>query len=215
MGKRAGAVVLALVALGAAGGYAFGTLRGQETVTFTDATPIVAVSPSHPVDPVEVLPDPDFPVLRPGLDVEPARVGTGPFDLSLPVPEEWAQSSPTAGEWRWYPPPGQVLNTHFLRVRLISNQHQPIAGDVDARLAALRAADEVRDFTLVSRTAHGFVAEYVNDGYRRIAMESYVAAGGSDTAFAWIALVGRESDREGMADLFDRVVAGVRAPAGS
>ncbi|MDP3894824.1 hypothetical protein, partial [Nocardioides sp.] len=50
MGRRAGGVVLALVALGAAGGYAFGTLRGQETVTFTDATPIVAVSPSHPVD---------------------------------------------------------------------------------------------------------------------------------------------------------------------
>ncbi|MFC5731372.1 MULTISPECIES: hypothetical protein [Nocardioides] len=206
---RAG-LVLALVLTGAAGGYFLAEHDDEKRSSFSDPEPVAAVSPSYPVNPVVVLPDPDKPALRAGLRLHRVRVGTAPFHLGLPVPRGWERSVPAAGEWRWYPPPGLVLNTYFLRVRLIGNQYQPVEQAITSRLDALRTADDVEDFRVLSLTADGFVAEYVSAGYRRVTMEKYVVRNGADAAYAWIALVGRRQDRPGMTDLFDRVVAGAR-----
>jgi hypothetical protein len=40
-------------------------------------------------------------------------------------------------------------------------------------------------------------------------MEQYVAKPGQDTAFAYVAVIGREQDRDGLADLLDRLVSGL------
>lgn len=202
--------MLALVLTGAAGGYFLAERDDEERSSFSRPEPVAAVSPSYPVNPVVVLPDPDKPALQAGLPLHRVQVGTAPFDLSLPVPRGWERSVPAAGEWRWYPPPGLVLNTYFLRVRLIGNQYQPVEQAITSRLDALRTADDVEDLRVLSRTADGFVAEYVSAGYRRVTMEKYFAQDGSDAAYAWVALVGRRRDRPGMTDLFDRVVAGAR-----
>ncbi len=204
-------LVLALVLAGAAGGYLVAKDEDAGIVSFAGPGPVAAVSPSYPVIPVVVLPDPDLPALRAGLPLHRVGVGTAPFDLSVPVPRGWEQSIPSAGEWRWYPPPRAVLNTYFLRVRLIGNQYQSVDRAVAARLDALRSADDVEELEVLSSAGDGFVAEYVSKGYRRVTMETYVAQPGTDVAYALIALIGRREDRAGMTDLFDRVVAGSRA----
>lgn len=204
-------LTLALALLGLAAGYAAGTLSRDAPTAFAVITPVPAQDPSVPVIPVEVLPDPTTPPpLAPGIALRPRTVGTSPFDLTVPVPRGWVQTAPTSGEWRWYPPPGLTLNTYFLRVRQIGNSYQPITVARDERIADLEDADAVDDFHLEERTAGGFVATYVSDQHRRVAMEQFLGSGGSDTAYAWVALIGREADREGLADLFRRVVAGTR-----
>lgn len=206
---RAG-LLLALATVGGAGGYLVATVDDAATTSFSGPEPVAAVSPSYPVNPVVVLPDSDRPALQPGLPLRPVSVGAAPYDLTLPVPRGWDRSVPGAGEWRWYPPPGNVLNTYFLRVRLIGNQYQPVDRAVDSRLDALRSSDDVEGLEVLSRTETGFVAEYVSDGYRRVTMETYLAQDGSEAAYAWIALVGRRTDRSGMDDLFGRIVPAVR-----
>lgn len=208
-------LVLALVAAGGVGGYLLGATDDPGTSSYSGPEPVPAVSPSYPVNQVVVRPDPDNPPLQAGVDLHKVTVGTKPFDLTLRVPRGWVRSIPAAGEWRWYPPPGLVLNTYFLRVRLIGNQYQTVERAVAARIDALRSADDVDDFRLLSSSDSGFVADYVSDGYRRVTMEVYLAQEGQDQAYAWIALVGRRADRAGMADLFARVVAGAGADAGT
>lgn len=206
---RAG-LLLALAAVGGAGGILVAMVDDAGTTSFSGPEPVAAVSPSYPVNPVVVLPDSDRPALQPSLPLHPVSVGSAPYDLTLPVPKGWDRSVPSAGEWRWYPPPGNVVNTYFLRVRLIGNQYQPVDRAVDSRLDALRSSDDVAGLEVLSRTDTGFVAEYVSDGHRRVTMEAYLAQDGSDAAYAWIALVGRRSDRGGMNDLFGRIVPAVR-----
>lgn len=203
-------LVVALVAGGAAGGYLFRTGNDPDATAYDGPRPIAAVSPSVPVDELGLVEDPDFPPLLPGVGLRETVVGTEPFDLRLQVPASWLRTVPQAGEWRWYPPPGDVKNTYFLRVGLVGNQHQPIATMLAERIDALDGAEGVKDFVLESRSSMGFVANYVSEGHRRVAMEMYVAEPGSEVAFAWIALVGREVDREGMADLLARLVEAAR-----
>jgi len=198
-------LVAVLVAGAATGGYLIRTSNEPEVATYDGPSPIAAVSPSYPVEELELVEDPDFPALQPGVELHKIRVGDKPFDLQLQVPVDWARTIPSAGEWRWYPPPGDVLNTYFLRVRLVGNQYQPIATMLEARINALDGAESVKDFVVESRIANGFVANYVSEGHRRVAMEMYVAGPDSDVAFAWIALVGREVDRAGMTDLLGRI----------
>jgi hypothetical protein len=203
-------LVVALMALGAAGGYLLGSSSEPEPTAYDGPSPIAAESPSVPVDQLELEEDPDFPPLLPGIGLRETVVGAKPFDLRLQVPANWLRTVPQAGEWRWYPPPGDVLNTYFLRVGLVGNQHQPVATMLEERIDALDGAEGVKDFVLESRSSIGFVANYVSEGHRRVAMEMYVAQPGSDVAFAWIALVGREVDREGMADLLARLAEAAR-----
>ena len=198
-------LVAVLVAGAATGGYLLRPSEERQVSTYDGPSPVAAVSPSIPFEPPEVLPDSDFPALLPGVELHRTAVGDKPFDLRLQVPTGWPRTIPQAGEWRWYPPPGDVLNTYFLRVRLIANQYQPIPALLEARIDALDGAESVKDFVLESRTDASFVADYVSDDYRRVAMEMYLPQPGTDVAFAWIALVGREADRAGMVDLMDRI----------
>jgi hypothetical protein len=201
-------LTLALALLGAAAGYGVGLLARDEPATFAAGRPVPAVSPSYPVNPVLVLPDPKDPALASGLPLHRATVGTPPFALDLPVPKGWVRTTPSSGEWRWYLPPGMVPNTYFLRVRLIGNRYMSVTDALEERLTALQNAEDVSDFHLQTRTADGFTADYVSGDHRRVAMERFISADGSATAYASIAVIGREADREGLADLFAEVTAG-------
>lgn len=204
-------LTLALVALGALVGWGLGAVRDDEPATFATAAPVPAHDPSIPVIPVRILPDPTTPPpLATGLRLRPRTVGTPPFDLGVPVPKGWVQTNPTSGEWRWYPAAGLTVNTYFLRVRLVGNSYRPVSVARDQRIGDLEGAGGVDDFHLEQRTAGGFVANYVADQHRRLAMEEFIGRRGSDTAYAWIALIGREADRAGLADLLRRIVAGAR-----
>ena len=201
---------LALALVGAAAGYGVGVLRHEGPVTFAQAAPVPAASPSYPVVPATVLPDPDLPALQPGLPLHLVTVGTPPFNFRLPIPQGWIRTNPAAGEWHWHAPPDFVPNTYFVRVKLVGNLFQPISTALNARITALENAAEVHDLQFESRTSDGFVATYVSGGHRHVAMERFVADD-SGTTFASIGIIGREQDRQGLADLYDRIPAQAEA----
>jgi hypothetical protein len=200
-------VTLALALVGAAAGWAVGDATRDEPATFALPSPVAAVDPSWPAEPVPVLPDPQFPALGTDLRTHLETVGIPPFGLRLPIPDTWVRSNPTAGEWRWYPNPQTQKNVYFLRARLVGNRYQSIQAARDERLNALRDAADVADLDVELTTANGFRATYVSDGHRRVTMERFLGAA-DGTTYAWIALIGREVDRTGMDELFPRVTEG-------
>lgn len=203
-------LTLALVAAAAAAGYGVAALREESPITFA-AEPVPAASPSYPAIPVLVLPDPDRPALQTGVPLQEVAVGTAPYDFRLPIPIGWMRTNPASAEWHWSPPPGFQKNTYFIRVKLLGNQFLPVGAAADARLSALENADDVKDLHVETRDADTLVTNYVADQHRRISMESFVADS-SGNAYASIAVIGREADRDGLADLFARIAAGARVP---
>lgn len=211
---RVGLIAVTVAAL-AAGAAALGYALADEApaARTVDPRPVAAAGPAYPQDrEVVVKEDPDFPTLEPGLPAVRAMVGSPPFAVSLLVPRGWVRSDATAGETRFYPAPydDTIANTHFVRVRLVGNQYLSVGAQVENRIEALSSASGIADFTLESRSFDALVATYVSGGYRRVAMEQAVAPPGSTTAFAYIAVIGRERDRDGLADLLDRLVTGLR-----
>lgn len=206
------AVALVLVAaalVGAGLGYALGLERERAPEAFA-GTPVPASSPSYPVTPAEVEPDDPRPSLRPGLRTRAATVGAAPFEVRIPVPRGWFRSDSTAGEWRWYPypPTDENLNLYFVRVSQVGQNHRPVPVAVADRVEDLRSADEVDDFSLESQEGDRFVASYVAGKHRRVSYEGFLPRDGA--AYLRIAVIGREADREGLADLFDRLMSGTR-----
>lgn len=195
---------LALVLVGAAAGYGVGVLRREQPVTFAQATPVPASSPSYPVIPVVVLPDPDLPSLEPGLPLHQVTVGTPPFTFRLPIPKGWIRTNPTAGSWHWHAPPDFIQDTYFIRVTQLAVGSPTIDRSLNDRLAALDGAADVSDLHVESRSADSFVANYVSGGHRHVDMERFVADD-NGTTFASIGIIGREQDRRGMEDLFARI----------
>lgn len=203
-------VVVLLGAVGFAVGSGIGHAQRPATTAVDAVVPVPASSPAFPSDrEIEVLPDPEDPPLEPALPAHYERVGSAPYTLRLPIPDGWARTTSNLGEWKWAPP-RQSLNTYVLRVTYIGNRHLTIGGALSTRLEALDSAESTLDFQLESRTANTFVASYVSDNYRRLAMERFISVDGSDSAFATIAVIGRLTDRAGMLDLLERVTDGVQ-----
>ena len=159
-----------------------------------------------------MVPDSVFPALTPGLRTHPETVGVPPFALTVPIPQGWVRSNPAPGEWRWYPSDKFEFNTYFLRVRLVGNRYQPVPDALAERMNALRDAADVAELNVEETTANSFRATYVADEHRRVTMERFLP-GPTGNAFAWIALIGREFDRAGMADLFPTITNGSRRVA--
>lgn len=213
MGVRsvAGLAVLALLGLGL--GWGWGDMR-ESTPTAADLTPLPASGPAYPRDrPVVVEPDNDFPALARNLPLKRTRLGSGPFALSVGVPEGWQRSLKSFGEWGWYPPPGvpsstnpATYNTYFMRIRLVGNLHQSIDAAIDQRISNLRKATGVANFTLDYRSADTFQATYVSDRHLRVTIERFIDSDREPgVAYATIAVVGREVDRDGMTNLLENV----------
>ena len=198
---------LLLALLGAAAGYGLAGLL-RDAPAAIDAAPLAASSPSFPTDPtVEVSPDPGFPALEPPLRVKPERVGSKAFGVTVPAPDGWERTDTDLVESKWAPP-GAPLNTYLLRVKIVSGQRLTIDRALEQRRSALESV--VTQFDLEYQTSSTFVATYVHDHYRRLAMERFLSLDGSDNAFVTIAVIGRLSDRAGLNDLLERVSAGAR-----
>jgi hypothetical protein len=207
MKARAVTVAALLTVAGAAGGYLLGDSLDQAPERIPAAAPVAGESPSYPSDPeVVVLPDPVTPALEPALPLHEARMGSPAFGVTIPVPDGWARTDDDLVQAKWEPP-GAPLNTYLLRVKIVSGLHLTVGQALAQRLEALESV--VTDFDLETRTDDTFVASYVNDSYRRLAMERYLSLGTSG-AYVTIVVVGRLSDRVGMADLLERVTHGAR-----
>jgi len=201
------ASMVGLALLGVGIGYAVGHLRDDGPVLIESAAPVPAESPSYPVDPPLVIePDPDVAPLARDLKTHVERVGEEPFGMRLPVPDGWVRSNSKAGQWQWYVA-GHPDFTYVMRVVLVSG-FATIPSAIQSRIEALDEADETAEFDLETTTTDGFVATYVLGDHRRLTMERFLSLDDTDTLYATVAVIGRESDRAGLSDLIERVSAG-------
>lgn len=197
-----------LAIAGVAAGYGVSTLDTTAPLTISVAAPVPGESPSYPSEPeVTVLPDPDFPSLERNLAYRDVHLGTDEFPLDLRVPRGWVGTTPTPGEWRWFPPPGpdQTTNTYFIRIRTVSNRYLSVPAAMAERMDNLAGAEGVHDFHVESQSGDTFVATYVFEDHHRVNLERFITNGSSDVAYASIGVIGREQDRDGLTSLLESV----------
>lgn len=212
MTVRSVVIALALAVIGAGGGYAASALDGDEPRTISMAMPVPAASPSYPVNEYDVQPDLDDPALAPGLPLVDARFrASAGYALLASVPEGWRKGGD--GSMRTFAIAGANSNTYRLRIGIFTDR-QAVGVKRAARIGALESAEddgEMQNVVIEDEDDDRFVATYLQNGYRRVTMERFLDLGRT-SAYATVAVVGREADRAGMADLLERVSASLRVP---
>ena len=205
---RRGLTVLALLlALGAAAGFGASLAIAEHPPGGGAAAPVVAQSPSLPVDPVpELLPDSSAAALAPGIDLVRQSVGTGAFRMTLPVPRGWSFSVNSLNEWQWRPPEQPDFG-YVLRVEQVLSNRRSIDWTLDRRIDELDE-DEL-DLEVLDQTADTLHFSYVTSNHLRHGYLTWLDLTGSDNAQVEIAVTGRKVDDPGMGDLIARIAAGM------
>lgn len=208
LATRRGAALLALLlALGLVGGFGASWALGELPRGDGAPAPVVAASPSLPVDPVpDLLRDPDYPTLEPGTPLVPGRVGSGGFRMVLPVPQGWTFSENSLNEWQWRPP-DQPAFGYVLRVEQVLSNRRSIDWTVDRRIDELR--EDESNLEVITETGDSLHFSFVTSNHLRHGFLRWLDLTGSDNAQVEIAVTGREADVPGMRDLIARVAAGV------
>jgi hypothetical protein len=201
-----------MLAIGAAVGFGVSLVIAEHPPSSGAATPVVAQSPSLPVDPVpELLPDPTTAPLEPGLELVRQQVGSGDFRMSLPVPKGWDYFVNSLNEWQWRPP-DQPTFGYVLRVEQVLSNRRSIDWTLDRRIDELN--EDEGNVEILGQTADSLHFTYVTSNHLRHGYLTWLDLTGSDNAQVEIAVTGRAVDDAGMADLIARISAGTRLGAG-
>ncbi|GAA1776672.1 hypothetical protein GCM10009795_023440 [Nocardioides hankookensis] len=202
-------LALALALVGGAAGYALGQ-SAEDGPAGISAGPVPAVSPSYPVNEYVVVPDPGIAPLATDLPLHTAKFKTGDLRMTASAPVGWARETlQGADSWNFadrdVPQP-----TYLLRVGLIAGDRASLNAAREFRISKLEDAEsngDLEHLVVEERLDDGFTATYLSGGHLRVTMERFLAQPGSTQAYATIAVVGRDRDREGMADLLERAAA--------
>lgn len=207
---------LAAAVVCAAAGLGVGDAVGQPDPpdpAATEVAPVLAEQPAYPRDPeVVVREDRDYPTLERGLESRRATIGDPPFEVALRVPQGWVVSEPELGEVRLYPEPytpETLANTYFVRIEFVGRDNLTPNAALTRRISDLQSAGEVQELDVEQATSSSFVATYVAGEYRRLTMEQFLAEDDAGEAKLSISVIGRERDRDGLADLLDLLVGSV------
>ena len=203
--------LLALAPVGVALGFVTANLSHEgPTAVGGAAEPVVAVSPSVPVDPpATVLPDPPMAPLGTDLDFRSATVGGRAFGVTVPVPDRWQKFSLASAENRWTLP-GNPDHGYSLRVEMVFGQRQTVAQILEARAADLSTLPE---FEVLDRSADTLVFRYIDSTqHARLQMLRWISPRDTGTAEVEVAVSGRMVDEDGLAVLLEKVTKGARTP---
>jgi hypothetical protein len=202
------AVLGLLLAIGAAVGFGVSLAIAEHPASRGAATPVVAQSPSLPVDPVpELLPDPNTAPLEPGLQLVQQQVGSGDFRMTLPVPKGWDFFVNSLNEWQWRPP-DQPTFGYVLRVEQVLSNRRSIDWTLDRRIDELEEDED--NVEILDQTHDSLHFTYVTSNHLRHGYLTWLDLTGSDNAQVEVAVTGRAVDDAGMADLVAKVTAGMR-----
>lgn len=200
--------LVALVAVGVAGGFGVSLAVAEHPVDGGAAAPVAAQSPSFPVDPVpDLLPDPGMPALTADLPMTRQVVGAGDFRMSIPVPRGWRFSENSLNEWQWRPP-DQPPFGYVLRVEQVLSNRRSIDWTLSRRIDELN--EDEQNVRVLGRTPSSLHFSYVTSNHLRHGYLTWIDLTGSDNAQVEIAVTGRASDQDGMAALIQRVAEGTR-----
>ncbi|RYB94332.1 hypothetical protein EUA93_08225 [Nocardioides oleivorans] len=208
-GRRALLLALVLV-VGLVGGFGTSWVLGENPPGSGAAAPVAAASPSLPVDPVpELLPDPDYPPLEPGIALADTTVGQGEdFQMTVPAPEGWRFVPIALNEWQWRPFDQEQSFGYVMRVEQVLSNRRSIDWTLDRRLDELDE-DEL-DFRVVRQSDDSVHYTYITNNHLRHGFLTWLDVTGTDNAQVEVAVSGRRVDEAGLADLIERVAAGVR-----
>jgi hypothetical protein len=214
-------VAVVLLCAGVAGGYAVADRTEDEPRSTSTLEPVPAVSPSVPVVPEpSYSADPDDPPLSTAaFETETARLRVDPDGpgVKLDVPAGWLSqrvvtaNGETTNQWNFVDPEHQK-STYLLRVNIVSSLNVSVKAAMEGRIAALedaQATGGLSDFTVTDKTADTFEATYVAGDRLRFTTERWVSFNGS-TAYASVAVTGREVDQPGMGLLLGRTISSLR-----
>ncbi|MCF6376012.1 hypothetical protein L2K70_00160 [Nocardioides KLBMP 9356] len=204
---RGPVVLVLLLALGAGAGFGASWALGETAVGTGEAAPIVA-EPTLPVDPKpDLLPDPDFPALAPGIELVEQRVGTGDFGLALERPAGWRFTTNSLTEWQWRPPDFQTFG-YYMRVEQVISNRRSIAWTLDRRIDEL--VEDEQSVQIKSQGGGRLHYTYVTNNHLRHGFLTWLDLTGSDNAQVEIAVTGRAADVPGMSELIGRVAESMR-----
>ena len=202
-------MVAVLLVAGAAGGFGASLALAENPTAVGAGVPVVAHSPSLPVDPApSLVPDPAFASLATSLDLVDRRVGgKGGFRMTVPVPKGWDEVANSLNEWKWRPP-DQPEFGYVLRVEQVLSQRDTVARILANRKVALDQDESSVEF--VDETSNSLHFTYVTESHLRHGFLIWLDVTGSGFAQVEVALTGREVDVPGMQDLVTRVAYGIR-----
>jgi hypothetical protein len=212
---------LALALAGVAGGFVVGNVLRGDPTSVAAATPVPAQSPSYPVNEYDVLPDNGIAPLSTNLSSHEEKFRLNQFRLAASVPDGWRRVTLAGGSAWNFAPPDNPSNSYVLRIEIVAGSRASVSAAKGFRILKLQNAvadGNMRRLVIESETEDGFLANYLDPGlnggfYQRFTMERWLTFGGDSTAYADIAITGREADRAGMADLLERVAASASIPS--
>jgi hypothetical protein len=202
------AAAVALLVTGVAAGYAAASAIEPVTATSDASGPVVAVSPSLPVDPLPTLTaQPAVPALGTDLPMAWGELGGGGFRVTYPVPAGWARISSSTNEVKWKKPKNPA-DTYILRVGRLVSREKTLGEMVEERMDDLR--EEKARFTVEERTVNSLEFTYVSDGFLRHGFLVWLDVRATGFADVEIAVTGRGIDAPGAEELITRVASGMR-----
>jgi hypothetical protein len=210
---RGPVALVALLAIGAGGGYAASAQSRDGSIGSGVAAPVPAQAPEMPVEaPQPPVPDPTDPPLEPDIEMAPQKVGTGKFEITFPAPVGWSTNANASNEWKWKKP-GTSNNTYVMRIEQINSQDITIQDAINIRIERLRAEQD--DVVIVDRGAETLEYTYrSNEGNARHSFMRWLDLDASGQADVEIVVHGREMDVPGTRDLIRRVAEGMQGAGG-
>jgi hypothetical protein len=212
---RALGVAVVLLCLGVVGGYAVADRDQEKPVQSNTLVPVTGVSPAVPTPaaPTYAADPTDPPMDATGLATEtlPLRLDPNGVGVKVDIPTGWQSSHPSANLWNFVDPEAST-GTYLLRVTIQAGTNVSISGAVAQRIALLQTTEDdgnISDFTVTNRTGDTLIATYVQTGHLRFTTERWVSFDGS-TAYASVAVTGREVDQQGLNDLLGRTINSLR-----
>ena len=206
-------MLVALVAIGGGSGYAASGQTRDATIGTGVPAPVPAQRPELPIEaPTPYADDPDDPPLLPDVPLTPVRLGSGKFEITVPVPVGWRVNANASNEWKWKKP-GTSNNSYVMRIEQINSQDITIEDAIDIRIERLRKEQD--DVVIVDRGSATLEYTYrSNENNARHTFMSWLDLDASGQADVEIVVHGREMDVPGTRDLIRRVSAGMRGATG-
>ena len=202
-------LALAFALVGGAAGYALGRAAVDDAAALPGAAPVPAVSPSYPVNEYVVLPDPGIAPLAPDLPLRRATFRVGALRMAADVPQGWQRVHLQGPDWN-FSDPDNPPNTYKLRLGIDAGERVSVTVARESRIAALEDAaanGDLEHLVVEVRRREAVVDALLDHGHQRVTMERWLPRRGSTQAYATVSVTGRERDREGLADLLERVAA--------
>jgi hypothetical protein len=210
---RGPAALVALLAIGVGGGFVASAQSRGGSIGSGVPAPVPAQAPEMPVDtPEPYAADPTDPPLEPGIPMAPAKLGTGKFEITFPLPLGWTTNVSASNEWK-FKQRGTSNNTYVMRIEQINSQDITIEDAIDIRIERLR--DEQEDVAILGRGADSLEYTYrSNEDNARHSFMRWLDLDASGQADVEIVVHGRERDVDGTRDLIRRVAEGMEGAGG-